>query len=80
MSDLDLCLGRRETPIHGAILLSARDNTPQNKFQRRGTKIHRICLFYYKTVLCNHSVCSSMMNLLSVLNEASTNFESVKKF
>ena len=36
MSDLDLCLGRRETAIHGAILLSARDNTPQNKFQRRG--------------------------------------------
>ena len=31
MSDLDLCLGRRETAIHGAILLSARDNTPQNK-------------------------------------------------
>ena len=29
----------------GAILLSARDNTPQNKFQRRGTKIHWICLF-----------------------------------
>ena len=28
----------------GAILLSARDNTPQNKFQRRGTKIHWICL------------------------------------
>ena len=29
MSDLDLCLGRRETAIHGAILLCARDNTPQ---------------------------------------------------
>ena len=31
----------------GAILLSARDNTPQNKFQRRGTKIHWICLLGY---------------------------------
>ena len=36
MSDLDLCLGRRETAIHGAILLSARDNTPQKQISKAG--------------------------------------------
>ena len=33
-----------------------------------------------KTILCNEYVCSSTMNLLSVLTEAGKNFESVQMF
>ena len=33
-----------------------------------------------KTILRNQSVCSSMINLLHVLTEAGTNFESIKTF